>query len=73
MKSKSSVILRGKCFYLHRPKPSYLERNLMAAELRWDDVEDLGIALADKYPGLESAGSALHRYAPLHNRTAHLR
>lgn len=22
----------------------------MAAELRWDDAEDLGIALADKYP-----------------------
>ena len=37
----------------------------MAAELRWDDAEDLGIALADKYPDvnpLEVRFTDLHRY-----------
>lgn len=37
----------------------------MAAELRWDDVEDLAIALADKYPDqnpLEVRFTDLHRY-----------
>lgn len=37
----------------------------MAAELRWDDAEDLGIALADKYPEqnpLEVRFTDLHRY-----------
>ncbi len=37
----------------------------MAAELRWDDSEDLGIALADKYPDLnplEVRFTDLHRY-----------
>jgi len=35
------------------------------AELRWDDAEDLGIALADKYPEqnpLEVRFTDLHRY-----------
>jgi FeS assembly protein IscX len=38
---------------------------MMAAELRWDDAEDLGIALADKYPDLnplEVRFTDLHRY-----------
>jgi FeS assembly protein IscX len=37
----------------------------MAAELRWDDAEDLGIALSDKYPDqnpLEVRFTDLHRY-----------
>ena len=37
----------------------------MAAELRWDDAEDLGIALADKFPEqnpLEVRFTDLHRY-----------
>jgi FeS assembly protein IscX len=37
----------------------------MAAELRWDDAEDIGIALADKYPELnplEVRFTDLHRY-----------
>ena len=37
----------------------------MAAELHWDDAEDLGIALADKYPEanpLEVRFTDLHRY-----------
>lgn len=37
----------------------------MAAELHWDDAEDLGIALADKYPDLnplEVRFTDLHRY-----------
>jgi FeS assembly protein IscX len=37
----------------------------MAAELRWDDAEDLGIALTDKYPDLnplEVRFTDLHRY-----------
>ena len=37
----------------------------MAAELRWDDAEDLAIALADKYPDqnpLEVRFTDLHRY-----------
>jgi FeS assembly protein IscX len=37
----------------------------MAAELRWDDAEDLGIALSDKYPEvnpLEVRFTDLHRY-----------
>ena len=37
----------------------------MAAELRWDDAEDLGIALADKLPEqnpLEVRFTDLHRY-----------
>jgi FeS assembly protein IscX len=37
----------------------------MAAELRWDDAEDIGIALADKYPDqnpLEVRFTDLHRY-----------
>jgi FeS assembly protein IscX len=37
----------------------------MAAELYWDDAEDLGIALADKYPDanpLEVRFTDLHRY-----------
>ncbi len=37
----------------------------MAAELRWDDAEDLGIALADKYPDanpLEVRFTDLRRY-----------
>ena len=37
----------------------------MAAELRWDDAEDLGIALAEKYPEqnpLEVRFTDLHRY-----------
>ncbi len=37
----------------------------MAAELRWDDVEDLGLALADKFPDLnplEARFTDLHRW-----------
>lgn len=37
----------------------------MAAELRWDDAEDLGIALSEKYPEqnpLEVRFTDLHRY-----------
>jgi FeS assembly protein IscX len=37
----------------------------MAAELRWDDAEDLGIALTDKFPELnplEVRFTDLHRY-----------
>ena len=37
----------------------------MAAELTWDDAEDLGIALADKFPEqnpLEVRFTDLHRY-----------
>jgi len=37
----------------------------MAAELRWDDAEDIGIALAEKYPlqnPLEVRFTDLHRY-----------
>ncbi len=37
----------------------------MAAELSWDDAEDIGIALADKYPllnPLEVRFTDLHRY-----------
>lgn len=37
----------------------------MAAELRWDDAEDIAIALADKYPDqnpLEVRYTDLHRY-----------
>lgn len=37
----------------------------MAAELRWDDAEDIGIALSDKYPEqnpLEVRFTDLHRY-----------
>jgi len=37
----------------------------MAAELHWDDAEDLGIALADKFPDqnpLEVRFTDLHRY-----------
>ena len=37
----------------------------MAAELRWDDAEDIGIALAEKYPEqnpLEVRFTDLHRY-----------
>ncbi len=37
----------------------------MAAELHWDDSEDLAIALADKYPDqnpLEVRFTDLHRY-----------
>ena len=37
----------------------------MAAELRWDDAEDFGIALTDKYPDLnplEVRFTDLHRY-----------
>jgi len=37
----------------------------MPAELHWDDAEDLGIALADKYPSqnpLEVRFTDLHRY-----------
>ena len=37
----------------------------MATELRWDDAEDIGIALADKYPDqnpLEVRFTDLHRY-----------
>ncbi len=37
----------------------------MAAELHWDDAEDLGIALSDKYPDLnplEVRFTDLHRY-----------
>ena len=37
----------------------------MAAELRWDDAEDLGIALAEKYPDinpLEVRFTDLHRF-----------
>ena len=37
----------------------------MAAELHWDDAEELGIALADKYPDrnpLEVRFTDLHRY-----------
>ena len=37
----------------------------MAAELRWDNAEDIGIALADKYPDqnpLEVGFTDLHRY-----------
>jgi len=37
----------------------------MAAELRWDDAEDIGIALTDKFPQqnpLEVRFIDLHRY-----------
>jgi len=37
----------------------------MAAELHWDDAEDLGIALTNKYPNqnpLEVRFTDLHRY-----------
>jgi len=37
----------------------------MAAELRWEDAEDIGLALADKYPlqnPLEVRFTDLHRY-----------
>ena len=37
----------------------------MAAELRWDDVEDIAIALADKHrgvPPMEVRFTDLHRY-----------
>ena len=37
----------------------------MAAELRWDDAEDIGIALSDKFPEvnpLEVGFTDLHRY-----------
>jgi FeS assembly protein IscX len=37
----------------------------MAAELRWDDVEDIAIALADKHRGvapMEVRFTDLHRY-----------
>src|ERR1039457_1014110 len=37
----------------------------MAAELRWDDAEDIGIALSDKFPEvnpLEVRFTDLHRY-----------
>jgi FeS assembly protein IscX len=37
----------------------------MAAELRWDDAEDIGIALTDKFPQqdpLEVRFTDLHRY-----------
>lgn len=37
----------------------------MAEELRWDDAEDLGLALADKFPDtnpLEVRFTDLHRY-----------
>lgn len=37
----------------------------MAAELHWDDAEDLGIALSEKYPDLnplEVRFTDLHRY-----------
>jgi FeS assembly protein IscX len=37
----------------------------MAAEMHWDDAEDLGIALAEKYPDLnplEVRFTELHRY-----------
>jgi FeS assembly protein IscX len=37
----------------------------MAAELRWDDAEDIGIALADKFPEqdpLEVRFTDLHRF-----------
>ena len=37
----------------------------MAAELHWDDIEDLGLALADKFPGqnpLEVRFPDLHRW-----------
>jgi FeS assembly protein IscX len=37
----------------------------MAAELRWDDVEDIAIALANKYRGvapMEVRFTDLHRY-----------
>jgi len=47
-----------------------MERNwpreeFMAAELTWDDAEDIGIALADKFPEvnpLEVRFTDLHRY-----------
>ncbi len=37
----------------------------MAAEIRWDDVEDLAVALADKFPDqnpLEVRFTDLHRW-----------
>jgi FeS assembly protein IscX len=37
----------------------------MAAELTWDDAEDLGLALADKFPEQNPLGvrfTDLHRY-----------
>jgi len=37
----------------------------MAAELRWDDAEDIGISLTDKFPQqnpLEVRFTDLHRY-----------
>ena len=37
----------------------------MSADLRWEDAEDIGIALADKYPSqnpLEVRFTDLHRY-----------
>ncbi len=37
----------------------------MAAELRWDDAEDLAVALADKFPDqnpLEARFTDLHRW-----------
>ena len=39
----------------------------MAAELSWDDAEDFGIALTDKFPEqdpLEVRFTDLHRYVP---------
>ena len=46
-------------------RTNFIVERPMAAELRWDDAEDIGIALADKFPDmnpLDVRFTDLHRY-----------
>ena len=45
----------------------------MAAELRWDDAEDIAIALTDKFPEQNPLEVRFTDLAPLCDRVAHLR
>ena len=45
----------------------------MPREIYWTDAEEIGIQLAEKFPGARSTRSAIHRSASLRDRARRFR